>query len=294
MEGSSKRPVVYVELNNEKIIAPFDRCLLDIFCAEENSCSVEYICEKNGDIILKKGAGESSALKLYHSCTCPLKILSVEERAKITDSQQMLNVGATVFLRSKDDHVLLIRRSKNLRLFPGLWVLPGGHTEAGETFLEAGLREFYEETGISVTADDYERAEEMFLFESCYPPFKEHGLPKGHHIIAIYFIQSKYDMKTLDEQVKLCTREVDASVWLSKTIISNIVHGDWENNIPEVRQRNIAEGKITFSTLNPIVLSPKYKKESANDIVEITTSDFMERLSTSTHLALEIITERNL
>ena len=36
-----------------------------------------------------------------------------------------MNVGVIVFLLSSDGYVFLIRRAKNLRLFPGLWALPG-------------------------------------------------------------------------------------------------------------------------------------------------------------------------
>ena len=36
-----------------------------------------------------------------------------------------MSIGVTTFLLSKDGYVLLIRRAKHLRLFPGLWVLPG-------------------------------------------------------------------------------------------------------------------------------------------------------------------------
>jgi ADP-ribose pyrophosphatase YjhB (NUDIX family) len=53
-------------------------------------------------------------------------------------------VATTVFVRG-DDSVLLIRRSDN-----GLWALPGGAQEIGETISGAAVRETREETGIDV------------------------------------------------------------------------------------------------------------------------------------------------
>lgn len=50
----------------------------------------------------------------------------------------------------KEDRVLVTRRARGLRNFPGCWVMPGGHLELGETLEAGGLRELDEETGIKV------------------------------------------------------------------------------------------------------------------------------------------------
>ncbi|NNG39503.1 NUDIX domain-containing protein [Flexivirga sp. ID2601S] len=47
------------------------------------------------------------------------------------------------------DRLLLTRREDN-----GLWCLPGGGVEPGETWSEAAVREVREETGLVVSADD--------------------------------------------------------------------------------------------------------------------------------------------
>ncbi|CAM3310200.1 NUDIX hydrolase [Stackebrandtia soli] len=54
-------------------------------------------------------------------------------------------VAATAFVLDKDHRVLLIRRTDN-----GLWALPGGAQDFGETVASAAERETLEETGISV------------------------------------------------------------------------------------------------------------------------------------------------
>lgn len=43
--------------------------------------------------------------------------------------------------------VLLVQRADN-----GLWALPGGKMDVGETFVQTGVRELFEETGVRVRA----------------------------------------------------------------------------------------------------------------------------------------------
>ncbi len=57
----------------------------------------------------------------------------------------MVGVGVVVL---KGDSVLLVRRGKPPNV--GTWSLPGGAQEVGETAEEAGRRELFEETGVTV------------------------------------------------------------------------------------------------------------------------------------------------
>ena len=59
-----------------------------------------------------------------------------------------LCVGAVAI---SDEHLLLIRRGHPPG--EGLWSLPGGRVEAGETLAEAVVRETAEETGVTVVCD---------------------------------------------------------------------------------------------------------------------------------------------
>ncbi|MDD7920983.1 NUDIX hydrolase [Actinomycetospora callitridis] len=56
-----------------------------------------------------------------------------------------LVVAVAVMVLDDYGQVLLIQRSDN-----GLWALPGGGQELGETVRQAGVRETYEETGLEV------------------------------------------------------------------------------------------------------------------------------------------------
>ncbi|MFO7964600.1 MAG: NUDIX hydrolase [Desulfobacterales bacterium] len=58
-------------------------------------------------------------------------------------------VGALV---CRDNRILLIKRGKSPS--KGIWSVPGGRVELGETLQEAAEREVLEETGISVKAGD--------------------------------------------------------------------------------------------------------------------------------------------
>jgi 8-oxo-dGTP diphosphatase len=52
----------------------------------------------------------------------------------------------------REGEVLLVRRGRAPS--EGLWSLPGGHIEAGETAAQALVRELMEETGITARVDD--------------------------------------------------------------------------------------------------------------------------------------------
>lgn len=89
----------------------------------------------------------------------------------MTTAQQMPRLGASACVW-KDGKVLLVQRSKPPL---GLWSLPGGHVEFGETALAAAHRELLEESG--VTAD---LAEFVGLYEII------RANPAMHYAIACY------------------------------------------------------------------------------------------------------------
>jgi len=75
-------------------------------------------------------------------------------------------VGAVVI---QDDSILLVKRGREPGR--GLWAVPGGKVEWGETIAEAAEREVYEETGIVTQA-----GEVVWVGESIGP---------SHHFVLI-------------------------------------------------------------------------------------------------------------
>lgn len=79
-----------------------------------------------------------------------------------------ISVGLVVW---REDQVLLIRRANPP--YQGCWSIPGGKVEFGETLHQAGLREVYEETGITAQVESL-----IDVYES----ITEHG----HYVMADY------------------------------------------------------------------------------------------------------------
>ena len=67
------------------------------------------------------------------------------ETSMTDQSQIRIGVGVVVV---RDDSVLLIKRGQEPR--KGIWSIPGGHLELGETAAEGARRELAEETGLQV------------------------------------------------------------------------------------------------------------------------------------------------
>jgi 8-oxo-dGTP pyrophosphatase MutT (NUDIX family) len=55
---------------------------------------------------------------------------------------------------ARETALLLTLRAASLRAHRGQWALPGGRCDAGETAIEAALRELHEELGVELGPDD--------------------------------------------------------------------------------------------------------------------------------------------
>jgi ADP-ribose pyrophosphatase YjhB (NUDIX family) len=89
----------------------------------------------------------------------------------MTAAQQFPKLGASACVW-KDGKVLLVQRAKPPL---GLWSLPGGHVEFGETALAAAERELLEESGVMA---------DLIVFVGLYEIIQEK--PLLHYAIACY------------------------------------------------------------------------------------------------------------
>jgi ADP-ribose pyrophosphatase YjhB (NUDIX family) len=78
----------------------------------------------------------------------------------------------------RDGEVLLIERGKGA--LKGLWSLPGGHIEPGETAYSAALRELREETGVEAEIAGLLDLHEVILR-------RPDGGLVAHYVIAVHF-----------------------------------------------------------------------------------------------------------
>ena len=83
----------------------------------------------------------------------------------MTALQQLPKLGASACVW-KDGKVLLVQRAKPPL---GLWSLPGGHVEFGETALAAAERELLEESGVTADLTAFVGLYEIILEKPALP-----------------------------------------------------------------------------------------------------------------------------
>lgn len=248
----------------------------------EVSCSLE----KNHFVVSRGDGGRRIPLK--RPAFCPIKHLSVTEAAAIPlDVQQRgVDVGVAVLLQTANRRVLLTRRAKELRIFPNVWVPPGGHLEPEETLLDAGLRELKEETGLKL--DPQEVSPELLgLWESVFPPLLSRGLPVRHHVVVYMLLHSSLTHLQLQPSLRPSPAEVSACLWadsrLVRAVVSAVDGEDGEVGLDELPSsisvsQVSADGALSDSSL-PLAVFVSRAPASGPDV---------ERVSTGTKFALEL------
>lgn len=83
------------------------------------------------------------------------KILTKKESRDINNipTGQYISVVGVVII-NENNEILLQKRSKFKKVNPGKWGICGGKVEIGETTLDAGIRETFEEIGIALNKDE--------------------------------------------------------------------------------------------------------------------------------------------
>ncbi len=194
---------------------------------DEDEITVKCSLDSGRFIIDSAAPGDPGGALIRRPPQCPIKLMRQEHVDQLTEDVISRGVGVAVvaLVESSDAHVLLTRRAKHMRTFPGIWVPPGGGIDEGETLLQAGLRELKEEVGLDIGSEEACQARVLCLWESVYPPLLERGAPKRHHVVVYFHILLKEAHGLLDERIVFQQEEVDASAWLSRDNVNVVVHG---------------------------------------------------------------------
>lgn len=267
--------------------APFVQSITSYF-ADGSDDEVEVSCslDKNQFVLYKGDEGQRIPLK--RAAFCPIKHLSVAEEAAIPlDIQNRgVDVGVAVLLQTANQRMLLTRRAKELRIFPNVWVPPGGHVEPDETLVEAGLRELKEETGLKLEPEDVS-PKVLGLWESVFPPMLSRGLPQRHHVVVYMLLHSSFTDQQLQASLSPSPAEVSACLWadsrLARSIVSALDGEDGEVRLDDLPSsvsvsQVSADGALTDSSL-PVAVFVSRAPASGPDV---------ERVSTGTKFALEL------
>lgn len=237
VQTAPKRILVYlkhVSRDKNPVLAKFTQCLVDYFDQLELTTLVHGYLQDNCFVLTNEISPHTMPLILKHPSFCPIHCLSPNIDLPNEVIHRGIDVGVAVILESMDNKILLTRRAKHLRTFPGIWVPPGGHVEGQETLTEAGLREFKEETGLEVSPKQCvgEKLNLMAFWESVYPAKLNHGDPKRHHLVTYLHGKLKeLNSEAASAQLQIEPNEVDACAWLDRTVISAIVASDEEKSV---------------------------------------------------------------
>ncbi|XP_060072146.1 nucleoside diphosphate-linked moiety X motif 17-like [Ylistrum balloti] len=297
--AASGRILVYLKRKGHDktpTIAKFTQSVLDYLVEDKSINQSEVYAELiDNHLVVTDDESESkhNSIKLRRPHFCPIHNLQKSHLEAIPEDilNRGIDVGAGVILESADNKILLTRRSKRLRTFPGIWVPPGGHLEKDETLIEAGLRELHEETGLKILPDQCVggNVQMLTLWESVFPPKLTLGLPKRHHVVVYLYGKLNSDLTSdvLSERIRLQPEEAEACVWLDRKIIQGIVACKEEEksqlhfkdlNLPEVVKGITIRDEDKKQLISDIPLQPLFNTSSD-------TTDG-ERVSTGTKFAL--------
>lgn len=195
--------------------------------------------------------GKSYEIALAHSDRCMSRRFGNKFKARAVYDSGLIRLATNMVLQDEHDCVLLTKRSQTMRMFPGAWVLPGGHLDLGETLEECVVREILEETGVQIKIshpqgdgnetvltymDKQVEFYPYFAYESSIPKVKNgrylvDQAPIGHLIINF---RIKLHLPSAAIPVRLDPGEVQAGIWMHK--------GDVEKTFSRLDPDHVVEG----------------------------------------------------
>ncbi|XP_074044736.1 nucleoside diphosphate-linked moiety X motif 17 isoform X1 [Macrotis lagotis] len=169
--------------------------------------------------------GATAQLPLQRAPLCPFWALEQQRAPGAAGPrpgpERGVDLAVAVILQSRDQTVLLTRRTPSLHSAPNLWVPPGGHVEPEEELLDGGLRELWEETGLRLPQGQYSWFP-LGLWESAYPPMLSQGHPRCHHIVLYVLVTSQETEQQLQDRIQPNQEEVNAYAWLKPDVLAAV------------------------------------------------------------------------
>ncbi|MBK8816547.1 MAG: NUDIX domain-containing protein [Methylococcaceae bacterium] len=131
------------------------------------------------------------------------------------NAEPIPSIGVGGLLFNRHQQILLIKR--NQAPAQGLWSIPGGKQEAGESLVEACIREFQEETNLEVEVQNIVAIVDRRL--------------EGFHYVIIDFL-----VKLIDENnaVPIARSDVAEAKWIN---LGDLGHYDLVVGLPEIIKR---------------------------------------------------------
>ncbi|NKB43313.1 MAG: NUDIX domain-containing protein [Alphaproteobacteria bacterium] len=127
-------------------------------------------------------------------------------------------VGVGVVVINKDEQVLLIRRGQEPN--KGLWTIPGGRQEPGETLFETAHREILEETGVSISEPVLIDVVDLIRHD-------DQGMLIRHYTLVDYAAWFK-------DGTPLAGGDADLTRWVSVAAIAD--HVEWSETVRIVQE----------------------------------------------------------
>lgn len=131
----------------------------------------------------------------------------------MTSTYNVQKITACAFLH-KDGKLFVARRADTKKFLPGIYELPGGHIEFGETMEEGLAREMKEEFGIEVVVGD-----PFYTFTYTNQENSKHTIE------VVYFSQ----LKNPNQEIKLNPDDHSEYMWLTKKEVKEIFLKQNEN-----------------------------------------------------------------
>uniref|UniRef100_H3BCN5 Nudix hydrolase 17 n=1 Tax=Latimeria chalumnae TaxID=7897 RepID=H3BCN5_LATCH len=276
---------VFVHLSKENSLpqcARFVQSITGHFCSPaEDKVFVHCNLENNKFLISDTEFDGAEKLLLKRPSFCPIKHLDKTQADALPMEilTRGVDVGVAVLVQSVNKKLLLTRRTATLRIFPNVWVPPGGHIELNEKFFNTFLKEILELLGLTSALHSFI----ICLWENYFLK----GDTVGWLKVVILLLVGSQSSVYFEERLCPDECEVSACTWLEPRIVEAIVGAEdgvsgaeaLPSDLPtSVRVTTLRNGSAVTEELPISIFLSKAPAEGPD----------VERVSTGTKYALQL------